>query len=106
MQSLSKYNLPKILVGRKLVPATGFTAKAPLLCGTLTPDQTLPPTYLATLRTFHRPALYPCQAAQSFHLLHLADFHAGHGAGRDGIDRRAVGDERFPERDPRAHAGC
>src|SRR5665811_1456799 len=76
MQSLSKYNLPKILVGRKLVPTTGFTATAPLLCSTLTPDQTLPPTYLATLRTFHRPALYPCQAAQSVHLLHLADFHA------------------------------
>src|ERR1039458_5692032 len=75
------------------------------VCGTLTPVQTHPSTCLATLRTVHWSALYPCQATQPFHLLYLADLHAGHGVGRDGIDRGAVGDERFPERNPRAHVG-
>ena len=61
--------------------------------------------YLATIRTVHRTALHPRQAAQPFHLVHLADFHAGHGVGGDGADRGAVGDERLSEGNPRAHAG-
>ena len=61
--------------------------------------------HLATLRTVHRSALHPCQTAQPFHFLHLADLDAGHGFGRNGADRGAVGDERFPEGNTRTHAG-
>lgn len=64
-------------------------------CGTLTPVPSHRLLYLATIRTVHRSALYPRQAAQSFHLVHLADLHTGDGFGRDGVDCGAVSDERL-----------